>query len=826
MSSLKYATRTLLTDRGFTAAAVLMIALGIGANTAMFSIVRAVLLRPLGFPDPERVVMLWPRNLQRNQAVGEIAFDDHLEFRRRTRTFERIAVISSVNWWGTIRIDGGEPFGVPMSAVSAAFFDVLEARPLLGRTFRPDEDTRGAPRVMVLSHSLWTRRFNGDPGIIGRVVTVKQARGEEPFEIIGVMPREFFFPRDAEYWTPAVGELMSIAQAEGGPVDSYFNNLGVFYAVARLSPGISLESARADANATLRAFFADRKLDLPGEEVAVTPVLDHIFGNARGALQILMGTVLVVLLIVCTNVASLHLARGAARTREFAVRTALGASRTRIAAQLLTESAALSLAGAALGILAAAAGLDALIAFSPADIPRLDSTELDPAVLAFAVGLACLTALAVGALPAWTLSAPGVIDGLRGSNTGIAARSGGARARQVFVTLQVAATVVLLVAAGLCVRSFARINSVDMGYDATGVLTFLIERLDERYPDLQQRNHAADDLLARFERLPGVSAAGAVYLRPFEAGPIGMDSGVILEGQPLTAPDTASRNPMLNWQSATPGYFRAMGIALLRGRNFDDRDTSKSPLVVIVSDAAASRLWPGEDPIGKRILARGARQDEQGRIHWQTVVGVVESARYRELESPRLEMYVPHRQADSFTKHFVVRTTHDPGGLVPALQAEVASFDRALSLGGIKTMEEIVATTQGPWRFNMMVFTGFALVALGLAAVGLFALIAYAVSLRTREIGVRIALGATPRHVVRLMLSQGTALVAVGLVGGLIAAFISTRLISALLFEVSPTDPLTFAAVACVLVVVAMLASYLPARRAAKVDPIIALRAD
>jgi putative ABC transport system permease protein len=283
---------------------------------------------------------------------------------------------------------------------------------------------------------------------------------------------------------------------------------------------------------------------------------------------------------------------------------------------------------------------------------------------------------------------------------------------------------------------------------------------------------------------------------------------------------------MLNWQSATPGYFKAMGIRLLRGRNFDDRDTARPPLVVIVSEAAATRLWPGEDPIGKRIVAHGATQDEKGHVNWQTVVGVVETARYREVESPRLDLYVPHRQADSFTKHFVVRSTLEPGRLVPALQSEVAAFDHALSVGGIKTMEEIVTRTKGPWRFNMMVFTGFALVALGMAAVGLFALVAYSVSLRTREIGVRIALGATPDDVVRLMLSQGTTLVVFGVGCGLIAAFLTTRLISALLFQVSPTDPVTFAAVVCVLLGVSTLASYLPARRAARVDPLVALRAD
>jgi predicted permease len=355
------------------------------------------------------------------------------------------------------------------------------------------------------------------------------------------------------------------------------------------------------------------------------------------------------------------------------------------------------------------------------------------------------------------------------------------------------------------------------------VLTFHVDRLDERYPDPAQRNRAVDDLVARFERLPHVTAAGAVHLRPFETGPIGVDSGFLLEGQPDT-PDAWPDNPMLNWQSSTPGYFHAMGIRILRGRNFDERDTRNNPLVVIVSEPMAARVWPGEDPIGKRLRAYGAEGGPNEPARWQTVVGVVESARYREIESPRFDIYVPHTQAPSFVKHFVVRTTIEPTRVVAALRAEVASFDRALSLGGMKTMDEIVAHIKGPWRFNMVVFSMFGIVALALAAMGLFALVAYAVSQRTREIGVRMALGAAPGQVVRLMLSQGAAFAGLGLVGGILGAWVMMRLISRLLFDVSATDPAAFAGAAAMLVAVSTLASYIPARKAAAVDPLIALR--
>jgi putative ABC transport system permease protein len=822
MVPLKHAVRALLKTRGFTIAAVLLLALGIGANTAMFSILRAVLLRPLGF-DADRVVMLWPRNLQRNQVVGEITLRDREEFQATSRSFEDIAVMGSVNWWGTVRIGREDPFGVPMSAVSATFFDVLRATPLYGRTFRLEDDRSGAPRVLVLSHGLWVRRFGADPAAIGRTVAVKQGRAEESFEIVGVMPPDFFFPRGAEYWTPARAELAALARADGADPEMYYQSVGVFHGVGRLKQRLTAQVARAETNDALRAILAHHKIDPAGQEVVITPVLDHIFGTARAALRILMGAVAVVLLIVSNNVASLLLARGVAHRREIAVRAALGASRGRIVAQLLTESVVLAAAGSVMGVFAAALSLDALVSFSPADIPRLDATQLDATVLVFAVCIGTVTAIGAGLLPAWIVSSPSFVHALGGAATGAALRATSAKTQQTFVAVQVGATVVLLVAAGLCIQSLNRLNRLNLGYDPANVLTFVVDRLDERYRNPAERQYAVDDLLARFERIPQVTAAGAVYLRPFEAGSIGMDSGFLLEGQPDT-PELWPDNPMLNWQSATPGYFRAMGIRLLRGRNFDERDTRNGSLVVIVGESMAARVWPGDNPIGKRLRAYGAEGAPNQPPRWQTVVGVVESARYREIQSPRYDIYVPHAQAPSAVKHFVVRTTIEPTRVVAAIQSEVASFDRALSLGGITTMADIVVRTKGPWRFNMLVFSAFGLVALGLAAVGLFALLAYAVSQRTREIGVRVALGAAPWDVARLMVSQGATAALIGLACGLIAAFLATRLISGLLFEVSPTDPATFTVAAGLLLVVATLASYLPARRAASIDPVVALR--
>jgi putative ABC transport system permease protein len=818
----KYAVRTLLKQRGLSVAAVVMFAIGIGASTAMFSIVQAVLLRPLGFDEPARVVMLWPRNITRNHAVGEMAFRDHLDIRQRTHSFERVALVGSVNWSGTLRIGSAEPIGVPMSAVSATFFDALGAQPLLGRTFRPDEDDPAAPRVLVLSHNLWRNAFHADPAAIGRTVQVTQGAGEETFEIVGVMPPDFFFPRGAQYWTPAAAELASLARRDGSRPDLLFNDVNAFHGIGRLKPATTLADASADTNTLVRALFLEHRMDPTGTEMVLTPIVDHIFGSARPALQVLLGAVVVVLLIVCTNVAGLLLARGAGRRREIAVRAALGAGRSRLIGQLLAESALLVLVGALIGVPIAVLSLDALVALSPADIPRLDTTAFDRGVFAFAAAMAVMTALLVGLTPAWQLTSAALMDHLKGDATGTTARSMSARTRRTFVTLQIAATLVLLIAAGLCLQSFGRLNRLDLGFDPTNVLTFGIDRLEARYPDRMQRTHAVEQLIARFERLPHVIAAGAVLQRPFEHGAIGMDSGFILEGQPLT-PDTFMQNPMLNWESVTPGYFRAMGIRLLRGRTFDDRDTTSSPLVVMVSEAMASRVWPGQDPIGKRLSTRGAQERAD---QWETVVGVVASARYREIEAPRLDVYLPLRQAESFVNHYVVRTAIDPATVVANLKAETAAFDRALALGGVKTMDEVVARTKGPWRFNMLVFSLFGLVALGLSATGLFALIAFSVAQRSREIGIRIALGANPADVIRMLLFEGAALSGMGVACGLIAAALLTRLLGGLLFGISATDPPTFAAVSALLIAVAAFASYLPARRAAAVDPLIALRTE
>ena len=815
---LRYAARRLAHDRGFTLAATLILAIGIGACTAMFSIVHAVLVRPFAVRSPERIVMLWAVDI-RHQAVGELTYSARRDMRGPMQSFEDIALVGSVNWSGTVRLPGAAPVALSSSAVSGTFFEVLGAPALLGRTLTAKDDEPSAARVIVLSHAAWTQYFGRDPTVVGRKMPMNGEGAPALVEVVGVMPPDFFFPRGAQYWTPAAVELSAIAAASGDPLQKLMEGVGVFYGVGRLKPDAHLAAARDEAAMFLKAEGEKHQVDLSTVRIQLTPLIDHMFGRARYALVLLMAAVVMVLLIACGNVAGLLLARGTSRAREMAVRAALGASRGALARQMLIESALIAAVGSAAGVLAATLALNTLVGLSPADIPRLDSSSIDATVLAFAIACAVITTLAVGLGPALRLSRPMVVDDLKGGSTGVVPRAGTMSTRRWLIGMQVAGTLVLVIAAGLCLRSFTRLNRQDLGFNPRNVLTFTVGGLNtERYPAREARHQAIQELVARFERLPQVSRAAALLLRPFEHGPIGMDTGVVLEGQPDT-PATAVANPVLNWEWITSGYFDAMKIPLLRGRGFDARDTSNAPLVAIVSAATATRLWPGQDPIGKRFHLSLSKDGE-----WHTVVGVVGTARYREIDLPRFDLYVPLHQVETDGQYFVVRTSVNPLSVAPALAAEVAAFDKGLSADGLTTMEAIVRRTQGPWRFNMLVFGVFGAVALGLAAVGLFALVAFDVAQRTREIGLRIALGAARADVVRLMIWQGAKPSAIGLVAGIVAAWILTRLLSQFLFEITPTDPVTFVSVVILLGVVIVLASYLPARRAAAIDPQVVLR--
>jgi putative ABC transport system permease protein len=812
-------TRTLVRQPAFALVSIATLALGIGANTAMFSVLRFVLLEPLPLAQSDRLVTIWSRGPQRDQSIAEVSASEQRAWRSGARTFEDLAIFGSVNWSHRITAPG-QPAEVPYSSVSGTFFDTLGARPLLGRTLRADDDRPDAPRRAVLSAGLWQRRFDGDRAIVGRRFTVGEGAKAESFEIVGVMPAAFDFPRGAELWSAAAPDRAAFNRAEKERPPQYIEYLRVYYAIGRLTSDATIERARADLNVISAGLRESRTMLTPPDEVVIlTPLLAHIFGSARPALYALMGAVGLVLLIACANVASLLLARGVGREREIALRIALGANRRQIVRGLLAEGAIIAALGGLAGAVVAAASLRTLVALSPAEIPRLAEARIDGWVLLFALLVSATTALLVGLTPALQLSKPDLVTSLnRGPRAGGQARQ---RTRHVLVAGEVALTVVLLVAAGLMMQSFAALARLDLGFNPDKVLTFRVSGPDASYPNIETQRALVRALVDRYQRLPGVVAAGAIYQRPFEHGPVGMDTAFILEGDNET-PGEGPHRPVLNWESATPGYFRTMEIRLVRGRLFDDRDTAKSPLVVIVSEAMAARVWPGENPIGKRLRAYGAFAPGL----WQTVVGVVETASYREINTPRLDLYLPLDQAPSPVNHYVVRASGDPSALTAALRHETATIDRALTLDGVTTMSRIVERTQGPWRFNMIVFGAFALVALLLSTLGLFGLVAYTVSQRTREIGVRMALGASQTAVVRLMVRQGTWPIVAGLGVGLVAAFAVTRLVASLLFEVSAADPVTFAAVAAGLLAVAVVACYVPARRSAHVDPLVALRVD
>ena len=624
------------------------------------------------------------------------------------------------------------------------------------------------------------------------------------------MPPDFRIPAGAQVWT-ALGPALAGAE-----------NVRAMYALGRLAPGATAENAVAELSTIARNEELKNGMANTSMAVVATPLMTHLLGPARPALLAIAGASGALLLIACANAAALLLVHGAARTREVAVRFALGARRLQIVRQLFCESIVLSLVASVLGVGLAYASFGAILSLAPIEVPRLDEAAIDVRALLFALALCLGTAVLVGLLPAWRHSGAAPVAGLLERSRSATPTSSSARARKLLVAAQLAAVVVLLTAAGLFIRSFNALLRLDLGFDPRGVLTFNLGFSEEKHDTKEKRWALVDAVLDSARQLPGAIAAGAVFQRPFAHGAIGMDTNVIIEGQPL-ASESASRNPILNWEVATPDYFRAMDIRLLQGRLFDERDTVKSPLVVIVGQSLAARLWPGQDPIGRRMLTEAQEGKEPP---WQTVVGVVEDARYREVETPRFDLYLPYRQAPNPVEHFMVRLSGDPLAAVPAVRSAVAALDPEARVDGISTMEEVVGRAFAPWRFSSIVVSTFAAIALTFAAVGIATLVAFAVTLRTREIGVRVALGAQTRDVVVLVASEGAWSALAGLAIGVLAAWSLRRSVASMLFGVGPDDALTFGGVALLLGAVSLLAAYVPARSAAHIDPAVALRAE
>ncbi|HLM55877.1 MAG TPA: ABC transporter permease [Pyrinomonadaceae bacterium] len=804
---LLYGARAFRKNPGFALVAALTLGLGIGANTAIFSVVEAVLLRPLPFAAQDRLMVLWKRDLTANQELVELSIPEFNDWRAQTDSFESLAAMpTSVYGYGYVLGDGGEPLQVESARVSADFFDVLGARPALGRAFTPEDDRPGAARVAVISQRLWRERFNSDPGLVGRTITLNQTG----FEVVGVMPAGFEFPRGADIWSPLSANI------GGGALQ---NRQAVFLqAVGRLKPGATREQAEAELNTIIgRVAAAHPETEAAGHRVVLTPLVEYVFGSARLALWMLLAATGLLLAVACANVANLLLARATARRREMAVRAALGAGRLRLARQLFAESLLLASAGGALGVALAYGLIDLLVAFAPADIPRMEGVGVSGVVLAFSLGVTLLTAFAFGLVPAVTASKVNLAETLGEGGKGSGGRKGN-RLRAALVVAEVAVTCVLLVGAGLVLRSFVKLQQVDAGFDTENVLTFQLRLHGQRYPDREAVREFYRQLLERLEAQPGVLAAGAVLIRPLE-GSIGWDVPYATEGQ---TPEEAKRNRVPNFEVVTPHYFRSVGLPLKAGREFTEADDEEAPKVAVVSEAMARAAFPaGANPVGRRIRLFDP-SDSDTALH--TVVGVVGDARYRDVRDARWDVYVPYRQFNFPVRYVTVRTASDPALFADVVRREVAALDPAQAVAALKTTSQLFSENVARPRFNTLLLALLSLLAALLAAVGIYGVMSYAVRQRTHEIGIRLALGAQPRDVLRMVVRQGMALALAGILGGLLAAAAATRLLSGLLYDVSAFDPLTFSSTALTLTFVALLASYLPARRATKVDPTEALR--
>jgi putative ABC transport system permease protein len=807
----RLALRGLRKAPGFAASAVIMLALAIGANTAVFSVIDKVLVRPLPIADADRLVIIWPRERANPTTIGEISHWTFRSWQQQARSFETLAGIGSVNWSMVLR-EHGEPATIPIAAVSASFFPLVRTPAALGRTLLPEDDRRGAAHVAVMSHGCWVRRFGADPHIVGRRLMLDG----EAYTVVGVMPDGFDYPRAAELWVPVVPRLIDASTPRLDALESPW--FGVLFVLGRLHDGVTIDQARAEVSGLIERNAGN--VFSPGSEAVLTPIREQIFGKTRPALLAIGASVGLVLLIACANVATLLLIRSAARNHETGIRVAVGASQWRIVRQSLTDALVLSILGGLVGALLARWLVSGLVLLAPADVPRLDDVRFDSRTLVFA-WVACLAAAVLG----------GIFPGLYAMRANVAdvLRRGGARLtqsrtiRRGFVVVQVSLAVLLLVGAGLVGRSFINLRHLDLGFNPTNLLT-----LDVTVEDLTPERSTAfyTALMDRVRGLPGAEVVGAIFLRPLEHTAIGLDASIILEGQSLDPKYREwEKNPGVNYEAITPDYFRAVGMSLLRGRFFNRSDTDRAPQVVIISEGLARRLWPGQNALGKRLHRPGTPRDANGQPLWSTVVGVVENARYRGLTDVRFDLYVPYLQRpEDAVKHLMVRTSTDPLSLAPMIRAEALRIEPTALVEGVRTVETMVDRAMAPWRFSASTLGLLSVLAFLLATIGVYTIVRETTLERVREIAVRMAIGALPRDIVRLVLREGLWVVGIGTAVGALVSMSTSHLLTGLLFGVQPVDPLILGGMAAIFILVAMLAMILPARRATRVDPLAALR--
>jgi predicted permease len=803
IQDLRFGLRMLLKKPGFTLIAIFTIALGIGANTAIFSVVNAVLLRPLPYQTPDRIVAIQEINKEGKRV--QVTPANFLDWRAQNTVFEHLAALLTRG--SNLSGDNGAE-RIDLAVTSANFFDVFGAQAQHGRLFLPEDEQAGHAPIVVIGHALWQRRYGGDPGIVGQAITLDGTS----YTVAGIAPEGFQYPDKTQAWlppvrlAPAINPTMDVTQVRG---------FGFLSAVALLKPGVALQQAKDEMEgitARLREQYPQTNNKRFNRVVSLH---EHLVGDTSTILWLLLGAVCFVLLIACANVANLMLVRATARQKEIAIRTALGASRLRIVRQLLTESVMIAVAGGGFGLLLAWNGVDMLTQLLPKDFPRLQDIGLDLKVLAFTILVSVITGVVFGFAPAWQVSRTDVHVSLKENARGSA---GGARnrLRNLFVIAEIALSLVLLVGAGLLFRTFLQLQSVDSGFNSQRALTVRLSPSGTNFREDPQFIAYYKQVEERLRAIPAVEAVGAINTLPLEKGPT---FGFRIEGRPELPID---QWPGANYRNVTPDYFRAMSIPILEGRPFEERDDASHPLVAVINQAAADTNFPGESAVGRRINFGSTNNNQPV---WFEIVGVVGNVRSIELrEEPDSEIYLSSLQDVFSGMSFVIRTKIEPAGLAAAVREAVQDVDRAQPAASIRTMENIVSESVTQPRFNLTLLGIFGAIALVLSAAGIYGVTSYAVNQRTHEIGIRLAVGASERDVLGLMMKQGIKPALIGLVIGLGAAFALTRLMKTLLFGVSATDPLTFAALAVTLLSVAMLACYFPARRATKVDPMIALR--
>lgn len=812
LQDLRFGARMLLKQPGFTLIAVLTLALGIGMNTAIFSVINSLLLKPIPFPEAERIALVWESQVNNPKDRNIASAPNYWDWQRQNDVFEKITIFDSAGK-GYNLAGGGEPERVSGVRVSADFFAVLGVKPRLGRTFTPEEEQPGKHQVVVLSDSLWRSRYNSDPNIIGKTVKVES----EDHTVIGVMPPDFEF----QLYSPIRQLFVPVAYTKGDQERGSHS----FLCLARLKSGVTMEQARARMNIIGRGLAEQYPQDNAGKTAVIDPIIGFGTEDQQKTLLTLLAVAGFVLLIACVNVANLLMARGAARQREFAIRTALGASRLRTMRQLLTESLLLAFAGGVTGILVAVWSSSLLLKVLPRNlsavpfrsISQASGLSLDYEVLAFTWGITCLTGIIFGLAPALIFSKPNINESLQEGSRGTT--GGSARLRQGLVILEVALALVILTGAGLMIQSMARLLNVAPGFDPHNLLTFGMSLPQENtFYGPPGHPQFAGNLQEYVGGISGVISVSAVSQLPIGGGRAGRS--FVIEGKP----DPGTENqPGASYTIICPNYFQTMGIKLVSGREFTEKDALNAPNVVVINETLAKRYWPDEDPLGRRIKIGRFNSDGP----WLTVVGVIPDVKQYGLDQQtRPEFFRPYNQAAWPVMTVVVRTAYNPVTFINPIKQALSKFEPDRAPSGMRTMDEIIYDSVGSRRFPMMLLIAFSLVALMLAAVGISGVVAFSVTQRTREIGIRMALGANKGDVIRLVLNRNMAAALIGVAVGLGGSLALTRFLAGLLFEVRPMDPIVLSAVAFILAGVAFIACYLPARRAMRVDPMIALRCE